>query len=51
MNSLKSKFLGSLVGTAVGDQFGADDTRYTDETAMMIGVAIELWQIKKRDDK
>jgi hypothetical protein len=41
-NSLKSKFLASCVGTAVGDQFGASDTRYTDETV------IKLWQVKKQ---
>jgi len=46
MNSLKSKFLGSCVGTAVGDQFGADGARYTDDTAMMIGVAESLIENK-----
>jgi len=51
MDSLTSKFLGSLVATAIGVSLGAGGTRYTDDTAMMIGVAIELWQIKKRDDK
>jgi ADP-ribosylglycohydrolase len=51
MDSLKSKFFGSLVGTAIGDSLGAGRTRYTDDTAMIIGLAIELWQIKKRDDK
>jgi len=47
MNSPKSKFLVSIVGTAAGDQFGADGTRYTDETV------IKLWQVKtqKRDEK
>jgi len=39
---LKSKFLGSLVGTAVGDSLGAGGERYTDDTAMMIGVAESL---------
>jgi len=42
MNSLKSKFLASCIGTAVGDQFGACGVRYTDDTAMMIGVAESL---------
>jgi ADP-ribosylglycohydrolase len=51
MDSLKLKFFGSLVATAIGDSLGTGATRYTDDTAMMIGVAIELWQIKKRDDK
>ena len=36
MDRLKSKFLGSLVGTAVGDSLGAGDGIYTDDTAMMI---------------
>jgi len=51
MDNLKSKFLGSMVGTAIGDSLGTGATRYTDDTAMMIGVAVKLWQIKKRDDK
>jgi len=51
MDSLKSKFLASCIGTAVGDSLGAGGTRYTDDTAMTIGITIELWQIKKRDDK
>ena len=42
MERLKSKFLGSLVGTAIGDSLGAGGTRYTDDTAMMIGVAESL---------
>lgn len=42
MNRLKSKFLGSLAGTAVGDSLGAGGRRYTDNTAMMIGVAESL---------
>ena len=42
MARLKSKFLGSLVGTAVGDSLGAGGRRYTDDTAMMIGVAESL---------
>ena len=46
MNSLKSKFLASCIGTAAGDQFGACGVRYTDDTAMMIGVAESL--IKKK---
>jgi poly(ADP-ribose) glycohydrolase ARH3 len=46
MNKLKSKFLGSCIGTAVGDQFGADGTRYTDDTAMMIGIAESLIENK-----
>jgi len=42
MDRLKSKFIGCLVGTAVGDWLGAGGKRYTDDTAMMIGVAESL---------
>lgn len=42
MDGLKSKFVGSLVGAAVGDAVGAGGKRYTDDTAMMIGVAESL---------
>ena len=42
MDRLKSKFLGSLIGTALGDSLGAGGRRYTDDTAMMIGVAESL---------
>ena len=42
MDRLKSKFVGSLVGTAVGDSLGSGGRRYTDDTAMMIGVAESL---------
>ena len=42
MDRLKSKFVGSLVGAAVGDSLGAGGKRYTDDTAMMIGVAESL---------
>ena len=42
IDRLKSKFMGSLVGTAVGDSLGAGGRRYTDDTAMMIGVAESL---------
>lgn len=50
-----SKFIGSLIGLAIGDSLGADwegygapgevrdiSSRYTDDTAMMIGVAQSL---------
>jgi hypothetical protein len=36
MNNLKSKFLASCVGTAVGDQFGAGDKGYTDDTVKIM---------------
>lgn len=49
MDRLKSKFLGSLVGTAVGDSLGAGGRRYTDDTAMMIGVAESLVEKKGFD--
>lgn len=49
MDRLKSKFLGSLVGTAVGDSLGAGGKRYTDDTAMMIGVAESLIEKKGFD--
>jgi len=42
MGRLKSKFLGSLIGTAVGDSLGVSSKRYTDDTAMMIGVTESL---------
>jgi poly(ADP-ribose) glycohydrolase ARH3 len=59
METRRSKFIGSLVGTAVGDALGAqregaDDfqealelgPRYTDDTAMTIGVAESLVEAK-----
>ena len=46
MDRLKSKFLGSLIGTAIGDSLGAGGRRYTDDTAMMIGVAESLIENK-----
>lgn len=46
MNRIKSKFLGSLVGAAIGDLVGAGGKRYTDDTAMMIGVAESLIENK-----
>ena len=49
MGRLKSKFLGSLIGTAVGDSFGVSSKRYTDDTAMMIGVAESLIENKGFD--
>ena len=42
MDKLKSKFLGSLIGTAIGDSLGINSKRYTDDTAMMIGIAESL---------
>jgi poly(ADP-ribose) glycohydrolase ARH3 len=42
MDRLRSKFAGSLVGTGVGDSLGAGGKSYTDDTAMMIGVAESL---------
>jgi poly(ADP-ribose) glycohydrolase ARH3 len=42
MDRLRSKFVGSLVGTGVGDSLGAGGRSYTDDTAMMIGVAESL---------
>ena len=57
-----AKFVGSLVGTAIGDSLGADREgffgfrevreighRYTDDTAMMIGVAESLIQCRGFD--
>ncbi len=54
-----SKFIGSLIGTAVGDSLGARregasdfqevleiGPRYTDDTAMMIGVAESLAEVR-----
>ncbi|MDI6806539.1 MAG: ADP-ribosylglycohydrolase family protein [Candidatus Aenigmarchaeota archaeon] len=46
MEKLKSKFIGSLVGLALGDFLGAGGRRYTDDTAMMIGVAESLIESK-----
>jgi poly(ADP-ribose) glycohydrolase ARH3 len=46
MDKLKSKFTGSLVGAALGDFLGSGGTRYTDDTAMMIGVAESLIENK-----
>ena len=58
----QAKFIGSLVGTAIGDSLGADregvssfqekkdiGPRYTDDTAMMIGVAESLIQCQGFD--
>lgn len=42
MERLKSQFIGSLVGTALGDSLGEGAGRYTDDTAMTIGVAESL---------
>jgi poly(ADP-ribose) glycohydrolase ARH3 len=42
MDRLKSKFLGSTIGTAIGDSLGINSKRYTDDTAMMIGIAESL---------
>ncbi|MHC4517488.1 MAG: ADP-ribosylglycohydrolase family protein [Planctomycetota bacterium] len=42
MERLKSQFIGSLVGTALGDSLGEGRGRYTDDTAMTIGVAESL---------
>jgi len=49
MDGLKSRFLGSLVGTAVGDSLGAGGKKYTDDTAMMIGIAESLIENKGFD--
>lgn len=49
MNRLRSKFAGSLVGAAIGDSLGAGGRRYTDDTAMMIGVAESLTEKKGFD--
>lgn len=49
MGRLRSKFLGSLIGTAVGDSLGVSSKRYTDDTAMMIGVAESLIENKGFD--
>jgi poly(ADP-ribose) glycohydrolase ARH3 len=60
MEMMRSKFIGSLIGVAVGDSLGArfegasticDDVadlapRYTDDTAMTIGVAESLIELK-----
>jgi ADP-ribosylglycohydrolase len=48
MDSLKSKFFRSLVDTTIGDSLGANTTRHTDDTAMMIGLAVKLWQAGNR---
>jgi poly(ADP-ribose) glycohydrolase ARH3 len=42
MDNLESKFVGSLVGAGLGDMLGAGGQRYTDDTAMMIGIAESL---------
>ena len=42
MDKLKLKFLGSTIGTAIGDSLGINSKRYTDDTAMMIGIAESL---------
>jgi len=49
MDGLKSRFLGSLVGTSVGDTLGAGGKKYTDDTAMMIGIAESLIENKGFD--
>jgi poly(ADP-ribose) glycohydrolase ARH3 len=49
MNRLKSKFLGSLLGSALGDFLGAGGKMYTDDTAMMIGIAESLIEKKSFD--
>jgi poly(ADP-ribose) glycohydrolase ARH3 len=59
MKDLKSKFIGSLIGTGIGDSLGAGiegfpghkevreiGLRYTDDTAMMLGVAESLIENK-----
>jgi hypothetical protein len=46
MDSLKLKILWSPVGTAIEDSLGAGSERYTDDTALMIGLAVKLWQAK-----
>ncbi|MGQ9515056.1 MAG: ADP-ribosylglycohydrolase family protein [Thermoproteota archaeon] len=59
---MKAKFIGSLVGTAVGDSLGARfegsfgyvkrieiASRYTDDTAMMIGMAESLIEVRGFD--
>ena len=42
MERLHSQFIGCLVGTALGDSLGEGHGRYTDDTAMTIGVAESL---------
>jgi len=42
MERLQSQFIGSLIGTALGDSLGEGHGRYTDDTAMTIGVAESL---------
>lgn len=42
MDRLRSKLAGCLLGAAVGDSLGVGGHRYTDDTAMMIGVAESL---------
>lgn len=49
MDRLKSKFIGSLVGAGLGDMLGAGGLRYTDDTAMMIGIAESLIETKGFD--
>jgi len=49
MKNLKPKFIGSLVGLAIGDFLGAGGRRYTDDTAMAIGVAESLIEKKGFD--
>lgn len=64
MRNLKSKFLGTVMGTAIGDSLGAKiegfsgqreireiGPRYTDDTAMMIGVAESLIENKGFDEE
>jgi poly(ADP-ribose) glycohydrolase ARH3 len=42
MERLHSQFIGGLIGTALGDCLGEGRGRYTDDTAMTIGVAESL---------
>ena len=51
MDRLESKFVGSLVGTAVGDSLGAGGERYTDDTAMTIGIAESLIENRGFDEQ
>ena len=48
-DKLKSKFIGGLIGSALGDFLGAGGKGYTDDTVMMIGVAESLIESKGFD--